>query len=57
MTERTFPDSPFICKSCGKDVDGSVTVEGKGICRDCFKRFHLDEKLGFTIEELYEVSE
>lgn len=53
MTERVFPDSPFICKACGKDVDGSVTIEGKGICAKCFKKFGLEEKLGFTIEELF----
>lgn len=57
VTERVFPDSPFICKSCGKDVDGSITIEGKGICADCFKRFGLEEKLGITVEELFEVKE
>ena len=57
MTERVFPDSPFICKACGRDVDGSITIEGKGICTDCFKRFGLEEKLRITIEELFEVKE
>ena len=43
--------------ACGRDVDGSITIEGKGICTDCFKRFGLEEKLRITIEELFEVKE
>ena len=50
-------DSPFVCKACGKETDGTITINGKGICKDCFKKFDLEEKLGITIEELFGVSE
>lgn len=49
-----IPDSPNICKSCGKETDGRIAINGKGICRDCFDKFHLDERIGFSYDELFE---
>lgn len=48
-----YPHSPTICAGCGKDTDGSITINERGICKECYKRFHLDEKFGFSIDELY----
>lgn len=53
VTERIFPSSPYICKLCGIGTDGSILIEGKAICKKCYKRYHLEETTGFTVEELY----
>lgn len=53
MTERIFPSSPYICKLCGIGTDGSILIDGKAICKKCYKRYHLEEATGFTVEELY----
>ena len=53
MTEsKHYPDSPTQCKVCGKFTDGVATIYGKGICRDCWDKFDLSEKLGFSPWEL-----
>lgn len=53
MTDRRFPGSPYICKLCGIGTDGSVLIDGKAICKNCYKKYHVEEATGFTVEELY----
>lgn len=48
-----YPSSRTICAGCGKDTDGSITINERGICKECYKRFNLDEQFGFSIDELY----
>lgn len=48
-----YPHSPTICAGCGKDTDGSIVINNRGICKKCYKRFNLEEKFGFKLEELF----
>lgn len=54
MAERKYPVSPYICGWCGKDTSGHILIDGRGICKECYKKYNLEEVMGFSLEDLFE---